>query len=30
MQYMKACWWPMIITIVLCNAYLLMMNFVGR
>ena len=27
-QYMKACWWPMIITIVLCNAYLLMVNFV--
>jgi Na+/H+ antiporter NhaD/arsenite permease-like protein len=27
-QYMKACWWPMIITIVLCNVYLLMVNFV--
>jgi Na+/H+ antiporter NhaD/arsenite permease-like protein len=27
-QYMKACWWPMIITIVLCNAYLLMVSFV--
>jgi Na+/H+ antiporter NhaD/arsenite permease-like protein len=28
MQYMKACWWPMIITIVLCNVYLLVVNFV--
>jgi Na+/H+ antiporter NhaD/arsenite permease-like protein len=27
-QYIKACWWPMIISIVLCNAYLLMVNFV--
>ncbi len=27
-QYMKACWWPMIITIVLCNVYLLVVNFV--
>jgi Na+/H+ antiporter NhaD/arsenite permease-like protein len=27
-QYMKACWWPMIITIVLCNVYLLAVNFV--
>jgi len=28
MQYMKACWWPMIITIVLCNVYLLLFTFV--
>jgi Na+/H+ antiporter NhaD/arsenite permease-like protein len=27
-QYMKACWWPMIITIVLCNVYLLVVTFV--
>ena len=27
-KYMKECWWPMIITIVLCNIYLLVVNFV--
>jgi Na+/H+ antiporter NhaD/arsenite permease-like protein len=27
-QYLKVCWWPMIITIVLCNVYLLLVTFV--
>jgi Na+/H+ antiporter NhaD/arsenite permease-like protein len=27
-QYIKACWWPMIITVALANAYLLLVNFV--
>ena len=28
MSYMKECWWPMIITIVLCNIFLLIATFV--
>ncbi len=28
LQYMKACWWPMIITVALANGYLLIATFV--
>lgn len=28
MYYLRVCWWPMIITVVLCNAFLLLATFV--